>query len=56
MSSAVREIKFHFPKLILEPLANPSAATDYITAQLQPALAKVRGWWGSCCVFYRKIA
>ena len=38
--SAAREIKFFFPSLVLEPLAEPDPAKDYITKKLQPALSK----------------
>mmetsp|Transcript_32772 Transcript_32772/g.59385 ORF Transcript_32772/g.59385 Transcript_32772/m.59385 type:complete len:212 (-) Transcript_32772:410-1045(-) len=38
--SAIREIKFFFPKLTLEPISSGTNATDYITSKLQPALAK----------------
>lgn len=38
--SAAREIKFFFPNLVLEPLPDADAAKAFITAQLQPALAK----------------
>eukprot|EP00798_Chlamydomonas_sp_ICE-L_P026071 gene26071-11774_t len=40
VETAKREIKFHFPKLVLEPLSEAESAKEYITSQLQPALAK----------------
>lgn len=41
-ASAAREIKFFFPSLSLAPgdTASAASAAEYITAQLQPALAK----------------
>lgn len=38
--SALREIKFYFPSLVLEPLLHAEVAKDYITQRLQPALSK----------------
>eukprot|EP00200_Dunaliella_tertiolecta_P006160 CAMPEP_0202341414 /NCGR_PEP_ID=MMETSP1126-20121109/2423_1 /ASSEMBLY_ACC=CAM_ASM_000457 /TAXON_ID=3047 /ORGANISM="Dunaliella tertiolecta, Strain CCMP1320" /LENGTH=291 /DNA_ID=CAMNT_0048932235 /DNA_START=1 /DNA_END=874 /DNA_ORIENTATION=+ len=38
--SAMREIKFYFPGLVLEPLLPADMARDYISQRLQPALSK----------------
>lgn len=38
--SAAREIKFYFPKLVMEPLLSEQQADEYIQKHLQPTLIK----------------
>ncbi len=38
-TSALREIKFYFPNLTLEPLLDAAAASVYISTKIQPALS-----------------
>lgn len=44
--SATREIRFYFPKLVLDPLPDAAAARTYVMQQLQPTL--VAGFTALC--------
>mmetsp|Transcript_70097 Transcript_70097/g.222179 ORF Transcript_70097/g.222179 Transcript_70097/m.222179 type:complete len:409 (-) Transcript_70097:176-1402(-) len=44
--SAAREIKFFFPKMVLEPIPDPEQAKEYIKGNLEPTL--IRGLTALC--------